>query len=115
MDNVRCLAVHHLGGALDLGTCQQTEDLVPETDAEDGYIVGQTLEEFEAVSRVGGVAGAGREADHFEGGIGGQFQHSGVVVVEYEGVFAEGLEGLDEVVGEGVVVIDEQEHGVLQR
>lgn len=60
------------------------------------------------------MAGAGGEAHHAQGRILCEFEQPGVVVLDDHGFLAERVESLDEVVGERVVIIDEQKHDFLR-
>ena len=60
------------------------------------------------------MSGAGGEAHHVQGWVLRQFEEPGIVVFDDHGIVAERVESLHKIVGERVVVIDEQEHGLLR-
>lgn len=92
----------------------KAEGLMAETDAEHRDFGIEDAEDFHAVSGVLGMAGAGGEAHHVQGRVLRQFEQPGIVVFDDHGILPERVESLHEVVGERVVVIDEQEHGLLR-
>jgi len=98
--------VHDDGSDHDRGAGEEAENLVAEADAENGDGFGQQFEEIQAEAGFFGNAGAGGQDDLVERAAFGQIQNLRVVVFQDERIFAEALEALNEVVCEGVVVID---------
>ena len=70
---------------------------------------GEAADDVVADAGFGGGAGAGGDADAL-GGEAGDFLDGDFVVALHEGIGAEFAEVLDEVVGKGVVVVDDEEH-----
>lgn len=108
------LAVHDAGPDHDFGSGGKAEGLMAEADAEHRDFGIEDAEDFHAVSGVLGMAGAGGEAHHVQGRVLRQFEQPGIVVLDDHGILPKRVESLHEVVGERVVVIDEQEHGLLR-
>ena len=101
-------AVDDFGGGGDAAAEGLHYRLVAETDAEEGLVFGEFLDEFDETASVGGSAGAGGEDD--EGGVflAGDFEDAvgGGGVADDVDLGAELSEGVDEVEGEGIVVVD---------
>ena len=114
MHDFGCLAVHDAGPDHDFGSGGKAEGLMAEADAEHRDFWIEDAEDFHTVSGVLGMAGAGGEAHHVQGRVLRQFEQTGIVVFDDHGILPERVESLHEVVGERVVVIDEQEHGLLR-
>ena len=95
---------HHLA-AVDLA-----DGLVAEADAEDGDVRAGRLDQLQADAGLVGRAGAGREHD----ALGLHLHDIGngdLVVAEHLAGGTELAQEVDEVIGEAVVVIDQDEHG----
>ncbi len=118
MDNVRLLAVHDIGRKRDVSPGVQAEQLVPEADAEHrhGRRAGlQPPEELRAKPGAFRAARTRRNADHGKGGVFRHARQGGIVIGEHHRFAPESVKRLHEVVGKGIVVIDEQEHGLPPR
>src|SRR6185437_6491014 len=114
----RGLAVHELGGTDDLGTEGRADGLMAEADAEGGDLLvgrqrGEALDERDEDAGVLRCAGAGREDDS-RGAQGDNFV-GGDLVVAFDDDLAltQFADVLDEVVGEGVVVVEDEDHRCL--
>ena len=106
--------MHDAGPDHDFGSGGKAKGLMAEADAEHRDFGIEDAEDFHAVSGVLGMAGAGGEAHHVQGRVLRQFEQPGIVVLDDHGILPKRVESLHEVVGERVVVIDEQEHGLLR-
>src|SRR5690348_13987788 len=97
---VRRLVAHHLGAE------GLAHALVAEAHAEDGHLAGEVAKNLRRDARIGGGPGTRRDDDAAEGSeLGGL--HG--VVAEHFGLAVELGHVLDEVVCEGVVVVDDRE------
>lgn len=102
--------VDELGGAADTGAEGASEGLMPEAHPEDGRGVGASrrlAEDILAATRPAGFARAGahqdpRRAHHV--------LRAGAAAVKNPDLRAQRLEGLDEVVGERIAIVDEGDH-----
>ncbi len=107
-------AVHELGGADDLATEGCSDGLMAEADAEDGNFAGHALDQRDENACVLRRARAGRKQDAIwiesldlvDGKLIVAANQNVVAVVA-----AEFAEVLDEVVGEGIVVVEDEDHG----
>src|SRR5215203_412829 len=107
----RGLAVHQPGGAVDRGAEGDAQGLMAEADAEQGH-GGAQPEQVEAHPGVLGPAGAGRQHDAV--GLPGQHRLRALgVVAQHLHLRSGRRQQLHEVVGEGVVVVDHQDHDLL--
>ena len=109
------LAVHELGCADDVTSEGCADGLVAEADAEESGCAGLRWRSADEVDADAGVLrGAGAGGDEDAVGVQvfdllwGQF-----VVATNDHLLAELANVLDEVVGEGVVVVEDEDHGVL--
>ncbi len=114
MHDFRRLAVHDAGPDHHLGPGHEAEHLMPEADAEHRDLRIEDFEEVHAIARILGMAGAGGDADHVQGRVLRHFKEPGIVVPDDNGLLAQRVESLNEIVGERIVIIDEQEHGLLR-
>ena len=103
-------AVHDAGAHIHLRPGMQAQQLMAQADAQHRHMMRQTAQEFGAEACLRGMSRPGRDADHLQGGVHGHVQDGGVVVAQHHGLVPQGIERLDQVVGKGVVIIDEQEH-----
>ncbi len=104
------LSVHEGLGVGDGGAEGGADGLVAEAYAEDRDARAELLHGRDADACVFGATGAGREDE----GFGGEHRDAGgveVVVADDADVGVDGADELVEVVGEGVVVVDDQDHG----
>ena len=104
--------MHAAVGADDLGAVGIGDGLAAEADAEDGYFTGEVLDDLAGVA--GFVGGAGsRGEDQVCGPMGFEVGADDGVVAEDEdlGLGEQDGDGLDEVVGEGVVIVDDDYFG----
>src|ERR1700722_8321948 len=102
-------AVHQFLSANDATTEGGANGLMAEADAENGNFSGETPDERDADAGFLGRAGAGRYKDTF-GAQGGDFVERDLVVAAHFELLAHLAEILGEVVGEGIVVVEEQDH-----
>ena len=84
-----------------------------ETHTEDGNAGTELLEKVQTVSGLRRMPRSGRNADHAKRRIIGQSHKTGIIISDHAGTMSEPAEGLNQIVGKGIVVIDEQEHGTL--
>ena len=107
----RGLSVHEPIRAHDVTAVHVADTLVAEAHAEQRDRRSEAADDFARDARLVRRAGAGRNADarglHRRDFVGRDF-----VVSLHERIRAEFAEILDEVVGEGVVVIDDEQHGL---
>jgi len=108
------LAVHQRLGADDLAAEGPADRLVAEADAEDRQVVGGGLQQVQADAGLVRRAGAGRQ-EHALRLQAERLGHAHRVVAVDDGLRPQLVQVVDEVVGEAVVVIDHQDHGVLTR
>ena len=106
------LAVHQRGRAHDRAAIDLADRLVAEADAEDRDFRAGALDQRQADAGLVGRAGAGREHDGL--GVHGHHLVDGDLVVAAHGELRPQLaDVVDEVVGEAVVVIDDENgHGL---
>ena len=109
--DARQLAVHRLRRAHHLAAEHLTDRLVAEADAQQRHLLlGGGADEIHADAGLVRRAGAGREHD-----AGGLQRHGLVdrdlVVAMHDALRAEIAQKVDEVVGEAVVIIDQENHG----
>ena len=112
--DLRRLAMHHLPRAHDFPAERLADRLVPEANAEQGYLAGKLADQRERDTRLVWCAWPRRQ-DHplrFHGhGLGdGNF-----IVAKHAHVLAKLAQVLHEVVGKRIVVVDHQQHGRLLR
>jgi hypothetical protein len=105
--------VHEAVGADDVAAIDLADGLVAEAYAEDGCGGAEFADEVEGDAGFVGSAGAGGDADFFWGEFFDVIDGEGVVAEDFH-VGTELAEVLDEVVGEGVVVIEDEEHKFLK-
>ena len=101
--------VHQFLRANDAAAESGADGLMAEANAENGNFSGETLDERDADTGFLGSAGAGRYKDTF-GAQGGDLVESDLVVAADIELLAHLAEILGEVVGEGVVVVEEEDH-----
>ena len=106
----RLFAVHDAGAHFHSGPGVQTQPLMPQADAEHRYARIDALEEFRAEARVGGMSRPRRDADHAQPRVRGRLQHGGVIVAQHARRMPQGVKSLHQIVGEGIIIIDEQKH-----
>ena len=107
----RYFAVHQLLRAHDAATKGFADGLVAEAYAQNGNLPGKAAQGGHGNAGFFGRAGAG--ADHEVLGLEfGNFVQRDVVVAAHADFLAELGEILDDVVGEGVVVVDKQKHNL---
>ena len=107
-------AVHEAGGADDFAAEDLADALVAEADSEDGDFSAEFADGVATDAGFGGGAGAGGDDDFFGGEL-GDVGGGNLVVALHEQVGSEFAEILDEVVGEGIVVIDDEDHASGER
>src|SRR5262249_7082277 len=100
---------HEARGAHDLAAVDLAERLMPETHAEHGHGAGELLDRRLADPGIAGFAGPRR--DHEALGLlrGERLGRDRVVAVDLE-LGAERAQVLHEVVGEGIVVVEDRDH-----
>ncbi len=103
------LAVHEAVGPDDVSSEVLADGLVAEADAEDGDLAGEGFDHGDGDAGFGGRAGAGGD-EHAFGLEGDGFFYGDLVVSEDALLDAESTEVLDEVEGEGIVVVDDKQH-----
>src|SRR5688572_22285709 len=96
-------------GAIHGPAAGDAQRLVPEAHAQDGDPLGKQTEEVREGARVARVTGAGGEHDGFRFAV-DEVGGRRFVRLHDLGRVAESLDQLDEVVGEAVVVIDDEDH-----
>jgi hypothetical protein len=106
----RGLAVGRLRGAHDLAAEGLGDGLVPEADAEHRHPAAEVANDVHRNAGLVGGTGAGRDDDVI-GGEGLDVAHRERVIAEDAQVGAERAEGLGEVIGKRVIVVDHQNHG----
>ena len=106
-------AVHEVLGADDLAAEGLADGLVAEADAEDGDFAGHVPDERHEDAGFAGRAGAGREQNAFGLECLDLFDGQLVVAADFD-LCTQLAEVLDEVVGEGVVVVEDEDHGEVQ-
>ncbi len=108
------LAVHQALGGNDASAESLRDGLVPEADAEEGDLAGERRDRGEGHAGGIGVAGSGREDQGFRVLRGDPGHVDGVVLGDLD-VRAEHGQFLDDVVGEGIVVVYHQNHGSVSK
>ena len=102
-------AVHELAGADDVAAEGCADGLMAEADAEDGNFAGHVADEADGNAGFLRRAGSGRKDDAL--GIEGfDFFGRELVVAADDDVGAELTHVLDEVEGEGIVVVENEDH-----
>ena len=118
MVDLGCFAVHAAVGADDFGAVGFCDGLAAEADAEDGDFSGPVEDDLAGGAGFVWGAGAGRE-DEVGWLVGFEVGADDGVVAEDEdlGLGGEDGDGLDEVVGERVIIVDDYYfgHGVTIR
>ena len=112
MHDLGLLAVHDAGAHIHPCPGVQAQQLMAQADAQHRHMVRQPAQEFRTEARLRGMPRPGRDADHLQGGVHGHVQDGGIVVAQHHGLVPQSVERLDQVVGKGIVIIDEQEHGL---
>ena len=115
MHDIRTLAVHDEGGFRHTRAAERPEYLMPEAHAEYRYGWIEQAEKFQAQSGVFRMTRPRGNAYPGKFGMPGEFGQAGIVVFHYHGVLSEAVKGLHQIVGERIVIIDEQKHGCLPR
>ena len=103
-------AVHELRGADDVASEGCADGLVAEADSEDGPLAGEALNERDENAGVLRRAGAGREHEPL-GREGFDLVDRELIVAADDHFGAEFAHVLHQVVGEGVVVVENKDHG----
>ncbi len=103
------LAVLDLAGVDDARAEGLRHALMAEADAEDGHLAREALDQLDADAGVVRGFGAGGDDDALGGEL-GDFVEGDLVVAVDDDVGSQFAEVLVEVVGEGVVVIEEEDH-----
>ena len=103
-------AVHEVGGADDFSAESCADGLMSEADAEDGNFSGEVADESDADAGILRNAGAGRDDDAL-GLHGGDIGDGNLIVAAHFDLRAEFAEILNQVVSEGIVVVENEEHG----
>ena len=109
--HVAGLAVHQLGRADHVAAKGRADGLVAEADAENRNLAGHVADEVDGDAGLLRRAGAGREEDAVRV-QGFDLVRGQLVVAADDDVGAELAHVLDEVVGEGVVVVEDEDHCV---
>ncbi len=112
MDDGRCFPVHQFAGADDIAAKDLANRLMAEADAEDWRAAAKLPDDVAADASFVWRAGAGRNADVARRQLADFIHTDGVVANDFH-FRAQLAEVLNEVVGEGVVVIDDEEHGEI--
>ena len=104
-------AVHEAAGADDLSAKDVADALVPEADAEEGHTRPEGADDL--VGDPGFLRGTGTRGDADAFGLERFDLGEGDLVVAFDGdLSAQFAEVLHQVVGEGVVVIDDEQHRI---
>ena len=110
MVNLAHLAMHHAAGAHDAPAELLADTLMTETDAENRNFAGETLVQRQRNPRLVRRAGPWRDYDlpraHF-----GDLLKTDFVVAEHLDLRAQLAEILHHVPGEGIVIVEHQQHG----
>jgi len=110
MTNRGELAVHDASGTDDFSAKEFANALVPQADAKNGYLSLECIDDCKAVAGLCRRAGAGRDEDTIR--IEGECLVSSDLIVAHNLLLHPQLtEVLDEVVGKGVEVVDDEHHG----
>jgi hypothetical protein len=107
------LAVEKFGSADHFATESGADRLVTEADSEDWEFAGESADQVDADAGILRGAGAGRDYDAL-GFAASDFVYGNFVVAVDFYIAAEFAQVLGQVVGEGVVVVEEQDHFVTQ-
>lgn len=107
--------MHDEGGFRHTRAAERPEYLMPEAHAEYRYGWIEQAEKFQAQSGVFRMTRPRGNAYPGKFGMPGEFGQAGIVVFHYHGVLSEAVKGLHQIVGERIVIIDEQKHGCLPR
>ena len=107
--NFAGLTVHDFFRADDFATERVADGLMAEADAENGNFAGEVLDDGHAQTRFARRAGAGRNNDAFGAHAGDFVECDFVVAADFE-LLPHLAEVLRQVVGERVVVVEEQNH-----
>jgi hypothetical protein len=100
-----------LGSQIDLSAIGNGDGLMSETDPESWHLRSETLDELNRVAGILGNAWAGGNHESFERNF-GCFLGCHLVVADHQRLSPEFTQVLNEVVGERVVVVeDEDKHG----
>src|SRR5208282_1067301 len=102
-------SVHEARGADHAPAKRLADALMTEADAEDGYLRGEAADQLHADARLARRAGAGGDHDAL-GAERRDFVERDAVVAAHQEFLPELAEDLSQVVGEGIVVVDEQDH-----
>ncbi len=113
MDDVRALSVHHVRSAGNLRSGEVAQDLVPQAYAQHGNGGGEAFQELQAQPGVARMAGAGGNAHGLQLRAGRQVQNARIVIRVHHGLAAQGVKRLHQIPREGIVIINEQKHGLL--
>ena len=113
VDNVRTLSVHHVRSAGNLRPGKITQKLVAQAYAQHGNGGGKALQELQAQPGIARMAGAGGNAHGFQFRAGCQVQNARIVVRIHHGLAAQGIKRLHQIPRKGIVIINEQKHGLL--
>jgi len=103
------LAVHRLGGAHDLAAIDLADRLMAQADAQDRHGAIRLFDHLQADARLVGGAGAGRQDDAF--GLHRQrLRRRNLVIADDFYLRPQLAQIMEEVVGETVIVIDQEQH-----
>ena len=115
MHDIGLFAVHDAGAHLHPRPGMQAEQLMAEADAEHRYLGGQQLQKARAEAGVFRPSRPGRDTDLPQAGVTGQLEDVRVVIGQHQRLLPQRIKGLHQIVGKGIVIIDEQKHGILPR
>ena len=105
-------AVHEAFRVNNLSPERLTDRLMTEADSEHRNLAGEAGDGFEGDSC--GIWVSGTRGDHKRFRMKGfDFRNRGLVVAFHHDVRAEHVEVLDDVVGEGVVIVNHENHGIV--
>ena len=105
------LAVHQVGGWNDFPPKRLANGLVAQTDSQDRNPSGKVVDELQCHTGIVGNAGSGRN-DNLLGLAGLYPRNINAVVAVNDDLFPQFSQILHQVVGKGVVVVDDQNHGI---
>ena len=108
------LAVHQLGRAHDAAAEGLADGLMAEANAEQRHLAGKAADHVDADAGILRLARTGRDDDAI-GLARGDFIERDLVVAAHFELLPQLAEVLRQVVGEGVVVIDQQDHRRLHQ
>ena len=104
--------MHAAVGARDAAAEDFGEALVAQADAQNGDGAGEAFDSVVADTGIGGRAGTGGDDQMGWAKIGKRFGGGGIVADDMDmWFFVKGSDGLDEVVGEGIVIVDDEYGG----